>query len=300
MVGSGHLAVRACAGELTVRVLITGAGGQLGQALQEAFADHDVVACTRAELDITDEPTVAAKIRAVAPEVVVNAAAMTHVDGCETDPMAAHRINALGPWWLARACRREHAVLVHMSTDYAFGGRVERGPDGRPRPFTEFDLPAPVNAYGRSKVAGEALVRQTLPQHHIVRTSWVAAPHGGGFLPTILRLARDRGSIRVVDDQVSSPTAAPDLAEAIREVSVSGRFGTVHRTNRGSCSRYELAVAALDLLGVDAEVEPVASAQLRRPALRPAFSVLDHTHADALGLTPLATWQDALPRMVAR
>jgi dTDP-4-dehydrorhamnose reductase len=277
-----------------VTVLVTGAGGQLGRDLLDVFADHGVVGLTRAELDVADEAAVVAAVRDHAPTLVVNAAAWTDVDGCEADPMRAHQVNALGPWWLARACRDVDATLVTLSTDYVFPGVAPRDAAGRPRGFTEFDPVDPINVYGRSKAAGEQLVRATLPAHHVVRTAWVNGARGRNFVRTMLRIARERGEVRVVDDQVGSPTFTRDLAAAIRQLAVSGRYGTWHRTNTGSCSWYDLAAATFELAGLDVQLSPQPSSALERPAPRPAWSVLDDTHALASGLDALPSWRDGL------
>jgi dTDP-4-dehydrorhamnose reductase len=285
-----------------MRVLVTGAGGQLGREVVAAFADHDVTGATRADLDLGDEAAVAAAVAATDPAVVVNAGAWTDVDGCETDPDRAHAVNALGPWWLARACARTGATLVHVSTDYVFGG-----PPGPPAPvdgtgarraWTEFDPVAPVNVYGRSKAAGEELVRRTLPTHQLVRTAWLYGAAGHNFVRTMLRLGHEGRPVRVVDDQVGSPTATPDLAAAIRELAVSGRFGTWHRTNRGTCSWFELAQAVFELADLEVDLAPQPSRALERPAPRPSWSVLDDRHATLAGLTPLRHWREALARVL--
>ncbi|MFA9445124.1 dTDP-4-dehydrorhamnose reductase [Egicoccus sp. AB-alg6-2] len=277
-----------------MRVLVTGAGGRLAREVVAAFEGHDVTALTREHLDISVEPAVAAAVQEFAPELVVNAAAVTDVDGCEADPDRAHRVNALGPWWLARACARTGATLVHVSTDAVFGAEVPTDGHGTPRPFTEFDPVGPVSVYGRTKAAGETLVRQTLDRHHVVRVAWVLDREGTDFVGAILRRARDRGRVEVVHRQVGSPSWVGDLGLAVREVAVSGRYGTVHRTNHGAVSRVELASAALRLAGVDAEVVRVDPG--RRPDLapRPAWSPLDDQHAVSSGLRRLPAWDEAL------
>lgn len=282
-----------------MRVLITGAGGQLGLDVLDAFADREVVGLTRAELDVGDEPSVADAVGDHAPDVVLNAAAYTDVDGCETDPDRAHRVNALGPWWLARACRRAGATLVTVSTDYVFSGAPGRGPDGRLRGWDEWDAVRPLNVYGRSKAAGEQLVRETLPEHHIVRTAWVCGARGANFVRTMLRLGSERDELQVVDDEVGSPTFTRDLARALRSLAASGRHGTVHLVNEGRCSRHELAVRALELAGIATPVRAVGSEAFRRPALRPSFSVLDTRHARLSGIPPLPPWEQGLADLVA-
>jgi dTDP-4-dehydrorhamnose reductase len=278
-------------------VLITGAGGRLGRDLVDAFASHPTVALTHAELDITDEAAVQDVVRSLAPALVVNAAARSDVDACEADPLGAHRVHAIGPWWLARACADVDATLVTVSTDYVFGGEVPVDAQGHPRPYEEHDPPAPVNGYGRSKAAGEQLVRATLPAHHIVRTAWLFGRSGGGFVDAMLAQP-DGATVRVVDDQIGCPTSTVDLAVAIRELALGGRYGTWHRTSAGWCSRAELAREIFALAGRDVAVEPCTSEQMPRPAPRPRWSVLGDVHARAAGLGPMPSWRDALRRFL--
>jgi len=280
-----------------VKVLITGAAGQLGLDLLDAFADHEVVGLTRSELDVTDEAAVTAAVEEIRPALVVNAAAATNVDGCESDVLGAHRANALAPWWLARACERTGATLVTFSTDYVFDGSAPTGPQGLPRGYVEGDPVAPLSVYGRTKAAGEQLVRETLARHHIVRTAWVSGARGRNFVRTMLRLADEGGAIRVVDDQIGSPTTTRDLALAVRALAVTGRYGTVHLVNEGSCSWFELAAAVFAEAGREVDLSPQPSSVVERPAPRPAWSVLDTTHADSLGLA-LPHWRDGLVRLL--
>jgi len=281
-----------------MRVLITGAAGQLGLDLLEAFSDHDVTGLTRSQLDIGDEAAVAAVVATLRPQLVINAAAATDVDGCESDPGGAHRVNALGPWWLARACERSGATLVTFSTDYVFGGIAPSGPGALPRGFAEHDPVAPLSVYGRSKAAGEQLVRETLREHHIVRTAWVSGARGRNFVRTMLRLAEAGGPVRVVDDQTGSPTTTRDLAAAVRQLAVSGRHGTVHLVNEGSATWFEVAAAVFAEAGREVDLAPQPSSAVERPAPRPAWSVLDTTHARMLGIAPLPHWRDALGRLL--
>lgn len=275
-----------------MKVLVTGAGGQLGHDLLDAFADHDVVGLTRAELDVADEAAVVAAVRDHAPDLVVHAAAHTKVDLAESEPDVAWRANALGTWWVARACALADAAMVYVSTDYVFDGTADR-------PYTEFDPVAPRSVYGRSKEAGERLVRQTLPRHYIVRTSWVLGAHGGNFVRTMLRLGRERGAVSVVSDQTGSPTFTFDLAPAIRRLAVSGRYGTYHLTNQGTCTWYELAGATFEEAALDVELTPIDTATFGAPAPRPAYSVLDNHMARLLGMEPLPPWRDSLGRLIA-
>ena len=281
-----------------MKVLITGAGGQLGLDLLDAFADHETVGLTRAELDVTDEALVAEAVASLLPALVINAAAGTDVDGCESDPDGAHRVNALGPWWLARACEREGATLVTFSTDYVFDGSAPAGPDGAPRGHSEHDRVAPLSVYGRTKAAGEQLVRETLREHHIVRTAWVSGARGRNFVRTMLRLADQGDPVRVVDDQTGSPTTTRDLAAAVRALAVTGRYGTVHLVNEGVATWFDVAAAVFALAGREVDLSPQSSSAIARPAPRPAWSVLDTTHARTIGIGPLPHWHVALGRLL--
>ncbi len=282
----------------TVKVLITGAGGQLGLDLLDAFADHDTVGLTRAQLDVTDEAAVAEALTTLRPALVINAAAATNVDGCESDPDEAYRVNALAPWWLARACTRIGATLVTYSTDYVFDGVAPQGAAGDPRGYTEDDRTAPLSVYGRTKAAGERLVRETLAEHHLVRTAWVSGARGHNFVRTMLRLADQGEPIRVVDDQTGSPTMTRDLAAATRRLAVTGRYGTINLVNEGTATWFDVARELFARSGRTVDLAPQSSRAIDRPAPRPAWSVLDTTHARLIGVGPLPHWQDALDRLL--
>jgi dTDP-4-dehydrorhamnose reductase len=281
-----------------MRVLITGAGGQLGLDLVDEFADHEVIGTTHGDLDISDEAAVFDRVATEEPSLVINAAAWTDVDGCEEDPDRAHRINALGPWWLARACEHIGATLVQLSTDYVFGGDPSRQEGEVPRPYIEFDQVAPINEYGRSKAAGELLVRETLPEHYIVRTSWLSGARGENFVTKMLRIGEERGVAEVVDDQIGSPTFTRDLAAAIRELSATARFGTYHRTNSGTCSWHGLASATFELIGQRVDLRSIKTEELDQVAVRPRYSALSGRHALATGLRSLPPWREGLTRML--
>ncbi|HSL57171.1 MAG TPA: dTDP-4-dehydrorhamnose reductase, partial [Acidimicrobiales bacterium] len=274
---------------MTRRVLITGAGGQLGRELVDAFAGWDVVAADRARLDVTDRDAVLAAVTDVGPTVVVNAAAWTAVDACESDLRRALLVNGVAVRWLAEACRRAGAHLVQVSTDYVFSGELDR-------PHTEWDTPDPRSAYGRSKLAGE--IEAAAVGATIVRTSWLFGRHGSDIVATILRLAAEPGrELAFVDDQRGCPTEAGDLARAIRWLADARLPGIVHVTNAGAMTWFDLARLVLAAAGHDPDrVRAVATAELDpvRPAPRPANSVLADTVAAAAGLPPRPPSEEAL------
>jgi dTDP-4-dehydrorhamnose reductase len=276
------------------RIVITGAGGQVGSVLaaEAARAGHDVLALTSAQYDITDP---AAAERIVAPgDVVVNCAAYTNVDGAESDESAAYAVNAAGPGYLAQACARAGARMIHISTDYVFSGDFG---GAAPRPYEPGDQTAPLSVYGRTKLAGEQAVLAALPQATVVRTAWVyTGGNGGDFVAVMRRLAAGDGSVQVVDDQTGSPTYVGDLVAALLEV-VDGRVHApvVHAANQGAVSRFEQARAVFAGVGADpARVRRASSLDNPRPAPRPHYSALSGRTSERAGLTPLRPWHDAL------
>ena len=276
-----------------MRVLVTGAKGQLGVELLDVLGrQHDVVGLDLPELDITS----AEATRVIAdtrPAWVVHAAAWTDVDGCERDPERALLVNGEGTRRVAEACRAVGAGLVYLSTDYVFDGR-------KGAPYLEADPVSPLSAYARSKVAGEDAVRANAPRWAITRTAWLFGVSGKNFVKTIVEKAAAGGPLRVVDDQVGSPTYARDLAEAIAQLVSRGLTGAYHLTNAGSCSWYAFTHAILEEAGMaDVAVTPMTTAELGRPAPRPAISVLANHAWVAAGMRPLRPWREALSAMLA-
>jgi dTDP-4-dehydrorhamnose reductase len=280
-----------------VKVLITGAGGQLGRDLClhcEARGD-EVVAATRAELDVGDRDAVYQAITGVQPDVVLHAGAWTAVDACEGDPDRAWRVNALGARWVADASRRVGAHLCYMSTDYVFDGT-------KAGPYVEWDRPDPQSAYGRSKWGGEHEVAVHAPGAGVVRTSWVCGEHGNNMVKTVLRLA-DRGELAFVDDQRGCPSFTADLAVGIRRLAAARVPGLFHMTNQGAVSWYEFVRSVLESAGHDpAKVRPIKTDELDppRPAPRPANSVLDNAALRLTGFPLLPPYRESLDRLVAR
>jgi dTDP-4-dehydrorhamnose reductase len=280
-----------------LRALVVGAGGQAGAALARALPAGTALLHGRAEVDIRDAAAVERAVAEARPEVVFNCAAYNAVDRAEEEAGDVFAVNALGALYLARACAAAGAVLVHFSTDYVFDGRDEA-------PIPEDRCPRPLSVYGASKLAGETLVAAAGAPHLIVRTSAVFAAggskdKGGSFVERILARARAGQRLRVVSDQVFAPTHAPDLALAAIALVKAGARGIVHVTNDGECSWHELAVAAVEMAGLDVAVEPISAAELSAPAARPRYSVLDTTRYRALGLPPLQPWREALRAMVS-
>lgn len=270
--------------------LVLGAKGQLGHALGRALAGEAVVACGR-EVDVT-QPAALAKALAgatgVPPDVVVNAAAFTHVDRCEREPEEAMRVNGLAPGLLATACARVGAKLVHVSTDYVFDGEGDR-------PYREDDATGPRSVYGRTKLAGEEAVRAAAPDSLIVRTSWVYG-RGRNFVAAILAQAQRGGPLRVVEDQRGCPTSARSLAEGLLALVERGATGLYHLAGAGEASWWELARAALDLTGRhEVPVARIRTEELDLDAPRPRYSVLDCGKAAAAGVR-LPDWREALHR----
>lgn len=272
-----------------MRVLLTGAGGQLGLELAGILPDrgHEVVALDRLGLDVADPEAVEGAIDEHSPEVVVNAAAYTNVDGCEEATDLAYLVNAFGPRNLAQACERRGCGLLHVSTNYVFDGRGER-------PYEPFDPPNPISAYGRTKLAGEEHVMRLTNRWYVVRSAGVYG-RGHNFVRTMLRVAKERGSLKVKDDEFISPTYARDLAEGIAGIVEDGRYGLYHLTNAGSCSWYEFTREIFRLAGVETEVVPIPGSEYPLPAARPANGVLS-----SLGSPKLRHWGEALADYLSR
>ena len=272
-----------------MKILVTGAGGMLGQALREQLSlEHEVVPLAQADLDVTDLGATCSVLGRAKPQVVIHAGAWTDVDGCERNPDRSWRVNALGSRNVAVACQDAGAACCYLSTDYVFDGE-------KPDPYTEFDRPNSISCYGASKLAGERYVQTLTARHWIVRSSWLFGPGGTNFVKTILTKARAGEALRVVDDQVGSPTYTHDLAGAIRHLIAGPCYGIWHLTNRGSCSWYDFAAAILEATGLGgARLEPITSKDLNRPAPRPRNSVLRNYCWELEGWPPLRPWSDAL------
>jgi dTDP-4-dehydrorhamnose reductase len=274
-----------------MKALVTGAGGQLANELvRRAPGDAEVVSLSEHELDIRDADAVRAAIAAHAPDVVFNAAAYTAVDRAESDPETAYGVNRDGAANLAGAARAAGARFAHVSTDFVFDGQTSRA-------YRPQDEAAPLGVYGASKHAGDLAVAEAAPDALIVRTAWVYSPWGGNFLKTMLRLMGERPEVRVVADQIGTPTAASTLAETLWGLSEAGASGMFHCTDAGAASWYDFAQAiaeeasALGMIPGGVQVTPIATADYPTPARRPAFSVLDKTKTWTILGGPPAHWR---------
>jgi len=274
-------------------VLLVSPEGMLGGAWQQLLAHRgvDLTAVSRPAFDLTDPSTWAA-LDFAAFDVVINCAAWTDVDGAETQEAAATAVNGDGVGRLARACAAAGTLLVHYSTDYVFSGDATA-----PYPV---DAPyAPLNAYGRSKAVGELQIREAGGPHLILRTSWVYAPWGNNFVRTMAKLARERDVLRVVDDQRGRPTSAEHLAAVSLALVEAGARGTLHATDGGSCTWFEFARHVAAAVRPECTVQPCTSAEFPRPAVRPAYSVLDLAPTEAI-VGPMPPWQENVDRVLAR
>lgn len=270
-----------------MRILITGANGQLGRALQGALTAHDLVLVDLPDIDITTQKAIEHVIDESTPDLTIHCAAYTDVDGCARNPELAHRINAFGTQNVALACRAAAIPLVHISTNEVFSGDDPAG-------YEEWRPLSPRNPYGRSKAAAETHVRNLLNAYYIVRTAWLFAPGGRNFVHAILRRARETGQVRVVTDEIGNPTYVGDLAEAIARLITTGQYGIYHLVNEGSCSRWAFAGEILRQAGLDATSNvPILSSAFQRPSSPPPFGALHNLNGAALGIR-LRPWQEAL------
>lgn len=286
------------------RIALIGANGMLAQAVRKAAsAEYEIFPFDLPDFDITDGEQVLAKMSAIKPNVIFNCAAYTNVDGCESEEDRATRVNGDGPGYLAKAAKATGATLVHISTDYVFDGE-------KTTPYTEEDPTGPMSAYGRSKLAGErAILESGLEQYFILRTSWLYGPGGKNFVETILRLAKERVELRIIADQIGSPTFTEDLAEAIfqllnltRHSSPVTRHGIYHFANEGQCSWYEFACAIVEearRAGEELKVErilPIKTEEYPLPAKRPAYSVFSKEKYRTATGSVVPEWRESLKR----
>ena len=272
-----------------MKILITGSKGQLGLELTkqlEKEKKYEIIATDRDELNIIDINSVNEFLLNNKPDVVINCAAHTAVDLCETDVENAYKINAVGPRNLAIVCEKIGAKLVQVSTDYVFDGNGTR-------PYREDDTTCPNSIYGTSKLMGENFVREFCSRYFVVRTAWLYG-EGNNFVRTMLKLAETNSELNVVNDQFGSPTSTVDLAKAIIDLMTTEHYGVYHGTCEGQCSWYDFAKKIFEIKNIDIKVNPVTSEEFKRPAPRPAYSVLDNFMLKLVGLNSFRTWEKSL------
>ncbi|HHT05856.1 MAG TPA: dTDP-4-dehydrorhamnose reductase [Hydrogenispora sp.] len=276
-----------------MKILVTGCRGQLGQELyrqiearKQAREEFHLLASDVDTLDITDAIQVENMVKREKPDVIINTAAYTKVDACETDEQTAFRVNALGARNLAVAAYNIGAKILQVSTDYVFDGTGNT-------PLREYDPVNPQSVYGKSKALGEQLVMTTNPRHFILRTAWLYG-EGSNFVRTILKLAAERDELKVINDQVGTPTSTVDLARCILDLIQTEHYGIYHGTCQGECTWYQFAKRILALKGIKIKVKPVSTEELNLPAKRPAYSVLENFMLDMVGLDRFRRWEEAL------
>lgn len=271
-----------------MRILIFGAEGQLGSELCRVLgAHHDLVPLSHRDADVTDLNLLVNLTGRIKPEVIINAAAYTDVDGCESDRDKAFLVNAIGARNAAIAARRAGARIVHISTDYVFDGEKNGA-------YAEHDHPNPINVYGCSKFLGERMVIEQNPDSFILRVAWLYGPAGRNFVKTMISLAKSKNEIRVVNDQRGTPTFAGDVANQIDLLIETESYGLYHCTSQGECTWYDFAVEIFMLLDIDVRVVPVSSSEFPRPARRPSNSVLDNLLLRVQGMDIMPHWRDSL------
>jgi len=268
-----------------MRIAITGSSGQLGRALQAEFADEELLLIDLPEHDITNLTAIVDTVSRFRPDAIVHGAAITNVDGCESDPDLAYRVNVLGTRNMAAAAIETGARMAYVSTDYVFDGT-------RDDPYREWDDINPLSVYGRTKAVGERIVRQMVPRHYVARTAWLYHNGGRNFVETVIRLAEEREQLQMVTDELGSPTYAPDLAAALAALLRLPAYGTYHLTNAGVCSRFDWAQAILELAGIDS-CELLPSENYVRAARVPKHARLLNFNGAEVGVT-LRPWREAL------
>jgi dTDP-4-dehydrorhamnose reductase len=273
-------------------VLVTGASGQLGQAIQflsDKYADIDFKFCSSSDLDITSLENCQLVFTKYKPDFCINAAAYTAVDKAESEPEKAHLINVVGAKNLAAVCKEFSTVLLHVSTDFIFDGTKKT-------PYLETDLPNPTGVYGQTKLDGEKAIQQTFDHYFIIRTSWVYSQFGANFMKTMLRLASERDSLSVVNDQIGTPTNAVDLAKALLEIikSNNNSFGIYNFSNEGQCSWYDFAKKIFEINNISINLQAIPSTSFPTPAKRPAYSVLDKSKIKNVFGVEVKGWEESL------
>ncbi len=277
---------------MSMKILITGSNGMLGHDLIKVLEkNNDLILTTSKTLDITDKEQVMKFIGDSKPDMVINSAAYTDVDGCEENPDLAYSVNGEGVRNLALACKEVDCGLVHVSTDYVFDGSARD-------PIAEDGELGPISVYGKSKLEGEQAILEILDKYFIVRTAWLYGINGKNFPKTMLELAKSHSEITVVYDEVGTPTYTPDLAYGISQLIETDKYGIYHLTNSGSCSWCEFSRLIFEIAGKDVKVIPVTASEFARPAPRPSYSVLENKNWKDNGFKPLRNYKEAIKEYI--
>ncbi|GKX30823.1 NAD(P)-dependent oxidoreductase [Vallitalea longa] len=276
-----------------IRILITGANGQLGNDIQLLSSHHSIIALGKDELDITDMNNIQDIILRIKPDMIINCAAYTNVDNCEDNPRLAYDINTYGCYNLALTAIKYDICIVHISTDYVFDGSSDK-------PYIEKNTPNPINIYGKTKLLGEIIIKTMCTRYFIIRTSWMYGQNGTNFVKTILNLANKNDILKVVDDQIGTPTYTIDLINAIHKLILTHAYGTYHISNGGQCSWYNFACKIMELTKCNNKVIPIKTKQLDRAADRPKYSVLQNKMLEDNFGYHIRDWQEALREFLGK
>lgn len=290
-----------------MKIIITGAKGQLGTQLiniikeskseigsiDERYLSSEIIGIDIEELDISNLEQVIDFVCKENPDIIINPAAYTNVDGCESNEDLAYKVNSLGARNLAIAAEQAGAKLVHVSTDYVFEGNGTK-------PYKEYDVPNPVGVYGKTKYLGEQYIREFSSKHFIIRTAWLYGYNGGNFVKTIMKAAKERGKLQVVNDQRGNPTNAEDLAHHILKIALSDEYGIYHCTGEGECSWYDFACKIVEMSNIECIVEPCSSEQYKRAAKRPEYSSLDNMMLRCSVGNEMRNWEEALEQFIQK
>ena len=278
-------------------VLVTGANGQLGQEIQhiaKSYLNLNFVFCNSTDLDISNKENCQAVFHKIKPDFCINAAAYTAVDKAESEQDKAELINVIGAKNLAETCNEFDTKLIHISTDFVFDGSNDK-------PYSETDIPNPKGVYGQTKLDGEKVIQAVFSKYYIIRTSWVYSLFGNNFMKTMLRLASERTSLSVVNDQMGTPTNAVDLAEALVQIILNNNqqptanhFGTYHFSNEGQCSWYDFAKKIFEINNINIDLKAIPTSEFPTPAQRPKYSVLDKSKIKSTFGLPIKTWEESL------
>ena len=275
-----------------MKIMILGAGGQLGSELVNILQDDTLIPLTHMDIEMTDEQQVNSILSSNMPDVVINTAAYHRVDNCEDNVELSFAVNSYAVRTIARICNDLGITFVHFSTDYVFGGEKKT-------PYVEDDCPNPHSVYAVSKLAGELFVRNICSRYYLIRTCGLygakgVSGKGGNFIETMIRLANGKKPLNVVSDQIVTPTYAKELAAKVSQLIRTEEYGSYHITNNGGCSWYEFARTIFKLTGIDADISPISSSEFGAKARRPAYSVLENRNLKLLGLDDMMQWHDAL------